>query len=232
MNLLQKIAFALSTIALLSFDSSRHPFLGVEGAIAFELGVKCHPDAPDICYGEKSFWSPSPAAICPEPPSNETCETVYLGGFGWEYTFVKGLEEGITDPNLIEDAKTNLVITVTLEDDETTCKVRIIGDDCSTCSAEGCDFGQIKYDCTNLNEGAESVDECVAVDEFFYPYPTYVFDSGAGKSADEKKDTDEKKDVEDTEALSSKSLNQVEHFGAILLAILGSATAALFAPYF
>ena len=176
MKVITRSIFAVSV--LWPFFDSRRPFLGVDGALMTELGVTCHPESKNLCYGIKTVWTPSPAVICPDPPSDETCATTYVGGWGWSYEFVHSLEEGITDPDIINNSMTGFTIKVTLDDDETTCVVNAKLD-CDFCSAEGCDgFGQIKYDCTNIHAGLSSLDECVALDEdFFFPFDVKSFDN-------------------------------------------------------
>jgi len=216
-----KVFIKTSIIALSIISCSFHS-LGVDGAISMEIGVTCHPKVPDICYGEKTAWSPSPALYCPDPPSNETCVPTYEGGWGWEYIFVKGLEEGTEDPEVIAGAKV-FTTRVTIEDDETTCNVSISGQDCSMCSAEDCDgFAEIKFNCTNLEKAVSSLDECVSVDEFFHPYPLTPI-STEKDSETGTKDTGEGTDVDALEAGSSVVVN----FGSIFLLTAGAAAAAL-----
>ncbi len=211
--------FKTSIFAFLIISSSSFHSLGVDGAISMEIGVTCHPEATHICYGEKTAWSPSPAFYCPDPPSNETCVPTYEGGWGWDYVFVEGLDEGTTDPDAIEVAKT-FTTSVTIEDDEATCNVSISGEDCSMCSAEDCDgFAEIKFDCTNLESAVSSLDECVSVDVFFFPYSlSQENDVSTGT-----KSTGEGTDVEALKAGSSV----VGTYGSIFLLTVGAAAAAL-----
>ena len=177
MTVLDKTKTLLSAIALLSFGSSQNYIIGVEGAIDLDYGVECHPDNPSICRAKKTSWTPSPVLSC---ASNETCVPTLAGGWGWEYNFMKGLEEGMEDEEVIDKTPVSLSIEVTLEDDETTCNIKVsdkgkmVDDDCQSCSAEGCEFGHVKYDCTNLfakGMGKSSLEECEAVDEpFLYPF--------------------------------------------------------------
>ncbi len=185
-----------------------------------EVGVTCHPESKEWCYGIKTVWTPSPALICPDPPSDETCAPTYEGGWGWSYEFVHSLEEGNTDPDIINNSLRGLTITVTLEDDETTCVVNA-KKDCDFCSAEGCDgFGQIKYDCTNIPTGLSSLDECVSLDEdFFLPFAINTLENLGTKEGKDFVDADASK-IEAPEAGSSI----VGGFGSIFLFTNGAAT--------
>lgn len=171
MNAFDKVKLVLSAIALLAFGSSQNHILGVEGAIAVEVGVVCHPDVASLCYRKKTYWSPSPAILCEDPSNEETCEQTYQGGWGWKYIFRKGLQEGTEDPEVIQQADAYMSIVVTIEDDKTTCNIKISEDDCEFCSAGGCEFGHVKYDCTNLvSKGKASLEECEPVDDpFLFP---------------------------------------------------------------
>lgn len=85
---------------------------------------------------------------------------------------MKGLKEGMEDPEAIRQAEKYLSLVVTIDDDESICNIQISDVDCNSCSAEGCEFGQVKYDCTNIDKGKASLETCEPVDDpFLYPYP-------------------------------------------------------------
>ena len=87
---------------------------------------------------------------------------------------MKGLKEGTEDPEVISQAAKYLSLVVTIEDDKSTCNVQISDFDCNSCSTEGCEFGQVKYDCTNIKKGKASLETCEPVDDpFLYPYPPF-----------------------------------------------------------
>jgi len=157
MNSFQRKIVALSAVAFSS--------LGVNAAYVSEIGVECREEAPEICVGRRYYYTPSPVSICPEEPPYWPCNTTYSGGWGWGQTFVEGLEEGIDDYLAIEEAKTGLEIEVRIEDDRSTCKVMVTkGSEyrgCKSCDAGDCGYLTIKYDCTNLEKGLSSLDECV-----------------------------------------------------------------------
>jgi len=140
----------------------------VDAATMMSVGVECLPEEPDVCIGELYGSSPSPVTM--------GGVTMYLGGHSWTYDFVSGLEEGTNDFKAIEAAKTGLSITISINDDGI-CHV-LVGDvTCSSCSTEGCNSyvtGSIKYDCTNLDNGGNTLDddECVSMEPFIYPFGT------------------------------------------------------------
>lgn len=150
----------------------------VDGYISMEYEVECLPEAPSLCVGSKVVYGPSPSIICDDPTDFEKCETIYSGGYGWEYSFVEGLDEGTTDCAEIDAAKTGFTVAVTIEDDGVTCEVSVGDFRCTSCSAEGCrgiEAGvtpsEVKFDCTNLPNGRASLDTCVALeDPFLYPF--------------------------------------------------------------
>jgi hypothetical protein len=175
MSIIQKTFFVLSVVALSSFDS-RHPFLGVDGAITFEPKVKCERGkaTKKVCVGETTISSPSPAIICTDPEDPDVCDTIYVGGYRWQYVFVKGLKNGVDDPNMIADAHFGPEVMVIVEDDKATCEVWVGNEQCQSCSAEGCEIsagGQssVKYDCTNISKGRKSLNKCAPLDPFLYP---------------------------------------------------------------
>ncbi len=218
MDVFHRVKFVLSVLVLLSFGSSQKNILGVDGAIVFEVGAVCHPDNPDMCYGEKTYWSPSPVTLCEGPSNNDTCETTYQGGWGWEYVFMKGLKEGMEDPEAIRQAEKYLSLVVTVDDDESTCNIQISDVDCNSCSTEGCAFGQVKYDCTNIEKGTASLETCEPVDDpFLYPYPPFE-GTNAADLATKKEDF-----VKDS---SSDSHYDVRKYPTI---VLGFAATLLFA---
>jgi len=163
MKILHNSVFAVSTAALLSFDSL---FLGVDGATWTEFLVKCHKKAPELCVGLTYYTTPIPAAIC---DADNNCETVYMGGYGYNFNFVEGLEEGLDDGNQIDDALTGLSTNVHIDDDEINCTVKIGDEECKKCSAKGCGDMEVKFDCTNLEKGIKSKRKCVSFDPFLYP---------------------------------------------------------------
>ena len=130
-------------------------------------------EAPEICIGEQVEYSPSPAIACVDLNDPNSCKTIYMGGYGWEYFFVEGLEDGTTNEALIEYAKTGLKVTVTVEDDKETCEVAVGDVACQSCSAQGCSSSgtpdAVRYDCTNLENGNTSI-ECVPLEPFLYPF--------------------------------------------------------------
>jgi len=158
----------------------------VDGALTFSLEVECLEKPKNVCIGSKTIASPSPFVVCNDYDNPDDCDKYYTGGYWWQYDFVKGVEEGITDFEIIEDAKTGLVVKVDFEDDTTTCAISVGDETCDMCSAVDCggvlpggctDFGcittgqpiAIKYDCTNLKMGKKSLDECVPLEPFVFP---------------------------------------------------------------
>jgi len=156
----------------------------VDAAAFMEVIVKCLPEDPDVCIGELFTATPSPAIMCKDPDTLATCETMYMGGYSWTYDFVEGLQEGTDDFDAIEAAKTGLSITIDVDDDAT-CKVLIGDETCSVCSTEGCNSdSSIKYDCTNIDNGGESFDECASMDDEPFIYPLRLASEEALESLD------------------------------------------------
>jgi len=169
-------------LVVVAFVAAFSSFDFVDGALSFTVEVECL-EKPNVCIGTKVIATPSPFSVCDE---NQDCVEGYSGGYLWEYEFVEGLEEGITDEEMIDDAKTGLKVRVDFEDDATTCAVSVGDETCDMCSAVDCggflpggctDFGcettgtpiAIKYDCTNLKKGKKSLDECVPLEPFVFP---------------------------------------------------------------
>lgn len=175
MTILQKTFFVLSVVALSSFDS-RHPFLGVDGAISLQMRVECQKKKGQkkVCVGEKTISSPSPMTICSDQNDENNCETIYSGGYRWNYVFVKGLANGVEDPDAIANAHFGPEVKVIVEDDKMTCEVWIGDEQCQSCSAEGCEItaggkSSVKYDCRNIQKGKKSHNKCAPLDPFLYP---------------------------------------------------------------
>jgi len=171
-------------LVVVAFIATFSSFDFVDGAISLVMGVECL-EKPNVCIGEKIIASPAIVRVC-NGNDYPDCDIAYSGGYWREYDFVKGLEEGITDCEIIDDAKTGLVVRVDFEDDATTCAVSVGDETCDMCSAvdcggvlpQGCtDSGcettgnpiAIKYDCTNLEMGKKSLDECVPLNPFVFP---------------------------------------------------------------
>ena len=161
--------------ALICFAVTLSSTLGVaRGAAAFSAIVECLPEAPTICVGEEGITTPSPAIDADNKP-------VMMGGYTWDYTFVEGLAEGTDDMDAIQAATTGLTVNVAMDTNATTCSITV-GDNgnstvCNSCSPVGCPestdaFSKfIAYDCTNLENGASSLDKCVSInDPFLYPF--------------------------------------------------------------
>jgi len=175
-------------LVVVAFIAAFSSFDFVDGAISRAYEVEClEKPKRNVCIGEKTIASPSMGMACDDYndyPDN--CDIAYVGGYSWEYVFVKGLEEGITDYEIINDAKTGLVVRVGFEDDATTCAVSVGDETCDMCSAVDCGGGlpqgctdsgcettgnpiAIKYDCTNLKMGKKSLNECVPLNPFVLP---------------------------------------------------------------
>jgi len=182
MTIIQKTFFALTTFVALSSFDSRHPFLGVDAGYYEESEVECmnkNKKKQKVCVGQKTRQTPSPSGIpiCYTDDPNENCEIPYVGGWKWTFGFVKGLAEGVTDPAAIADARTGPEVIVSIDEDKTTCEVRIGDEQCQSCSAEGCDnpgpteggTRSVKYDCRNINKGRKSGNKCAPLDQIFYP---------------------------------------------------------------
>ncbi len=172
MTIATKASFAAVALALFSFQSI--PPI-VDGAISIQTEVQCLLEEPDICIGEQTELGPTPTIECYDVNDPTSCRTTYIGGYTYQYVFVEGLEEGITDMRAIENAKTGSKITVYIEDDIDTCEVAIGTSSCQMCSTEGCPLvsgfpKSVKYDCTNFNKGKASFDECVSLEPFLYPF--------------------------------------------------------------
>ena len=138
-------------------------------------------EEPSVCIGERMEVGPTPIVVCLDPTDPTSCKTQKVGGYTYEYTFVEGLPEGTTDEVAIEKASTGSKITVYIEDDFSTrpesCNVAIGDRSCLKCSTEWCNTQSasgfpvgIKYDCTNINNGIASMDTCVPLEPFLYPF--------------------------------------------------------------
>lgn len=134
--------------------------------------VKCQPSNPDICIGEMTLSGPSPYFSCPEGFTDESeCVGGYKGGWTWDFSFVDGLLEGSPTEVLTEEERTEHFtgpeLFITLDDDESTCSVSLLGAPCNSC--EVCNFAesQISADCTNLPSGG--IVECEIPGPMFYP---------------------------------------------------------------
>jgi len=176
-------------LVVVAFIAAFSSFDFVDGAIARAIEVEClEKPKQNVCIGEKTIASPYMAMVCDDYNDYPDCDIAYRGGYWWEYHLVNGLEEGIKDYEIIDDAKTGLVVRVDFEDDATTCTVSVGDETCDMCSAvdcggvlpQGCtDSGcettgkpiAIKYDCTNLKMGKKSLDECVPLNPFVFPLP-------------------------------------------------------------
>lgn len=136
---------------------------GVEAAAYSSGTVECLPESStDICVGEASFYTPSPAVACDDPTDPNNCTTLYLGGYSWKYEFVQGLENGTDiynlDPDVAAKAKTGLVVTVTIDDDSA-CSIDVGNNEtCKACSDANCggNATAISFDCTNVPNGRAS----------------------------------------------------------------------------
>ncbi|KAL3923836.1 MAG: hypothetical protein SGILL_001412 [Bacillariaceae sp.] len=143
-------------------------------AAAFQSAtVVCHEDALDeICAGYSFFTTPSPGDLCIDPDDFTTCQTIYEGGWSWTYTFIEGFEDGTDltqeDQEEVAAAETGLEVTVTMEDDQSTCEITVGNETCAGCSAAECVVANVTYDCLNIDMGSLSMD-CVEVEPIFYP---------------------------------------------------------------
>ena len=144
----------------------------VEAWVALDPTVKCQPSSPDICIGEMALSGPSPFINCPEDFTDESeCEGGYMGGWTWDFHFVEGLDEGSPTEALSEEERAEHFIGpevfITLDDDQSTCSVSLLGAPCSSCVV--CNFAesQISADCTNLPFGG--IVECETPGPMFYP---------------------------------------------------------------
>jgi len=132
--------------------------------------VKCLEESPEVCIGVTYQTGPSPKVICDDPADSNSCRTKFVGGYSWTWDFVEGLEEGESDMDKIDNAKTSARIKVKI--DKGNCTIDFGGEQCAVCSVSDCgsDLKTISYDCTNLENGKSSGDQCeVFADPFFYP---------------------------------------------------------------
>lgn len=145
----------------------------VNGAAFTSATVVCLEDSMDeICVGNAFFTTPSPGELCEDPDDPDTCETIYEGGWTWEYHFIEGFDEGtdltLEDPDDVAAAETGLVVSISLDDDGSTCEIMVGNETCAECSAAECTGLNVTYDCTNVDMGGMSM-ECVTLEPIFYP---------------------------------------------------------------
>ena len=165
------VVVVATAVALASTTST-----GVEAAAYSSGTVECLPESStDICVGEAFFTSPSPAVACDDPTDPNNCTTLYLGGYSWKYEFVQGLENGTDvsdlDPDVAANAKTGLVVTVTIDDDDSACSIDVGNNEtCNACSDANCggNATAISFDCTNVPNGRAST-SCEPLEKIFYP---------------------------------------------------------------
>jgi hypothetical protein len=162
MNSFVRFSLAIAALAVSSAD-----------AAAFQSAtVVCLEDNDEICVGNAFFTTPSPAETCEDPDDPDTCTTVYEGGWTWEYSFIEGFDEGtdltLEDPDDVAAAETGLTVSISLDDDESTCEIMVGNETCAECSAAECTGFNITYDCTNVEMGGMSMD-CESLEPIFYP---------------------------------------------------------------
>jgi len=135
-----------------------------------DVNVTCLPEEP----GKKRKCSGFTEKTTPSPVSS---------GWSWQWNMVDsrfeedGLEEGESDYSIVQNFRTGETVRVNLTDDGA-CTITVNDTKtCHGCQSEqaGCFDGensQIKFDCTNLENGIRSpVGECVSLhDPFFYPF--------------------------------------------------------------
>ena len=141
-------------------------FVVIDAAISSTYTVRCLERAPQICVGETTVQTPNMYAY-----SNGT--TVSSGKRSWEYEFVEGLVEGESyyyDRDILNKAKTGHYVYVEMENDQTVCGIFVDGELCQSCSTCGFDSFEVRYNCTNLENGGDSGENCVSVQSpFLYP---------------------------------------------------------------
>ena len=151
---------------------SPHPFaeaaeFAAKIALSYSTTVHCHPSDRNICVGYMTSYGPFPLSICDDEGFN--CDMMYddmLGGYGWNYVFVRGLRQNDPLPSSdLDEYKTGLVVDVRLENDGLTCEVAVGSTTCQSCVP--CSVAAVSADCTNLPEGRNI--ECEALGPVFYP---------------------------------------------------------------
>jgi len=117
----------------------------------------------EVC-GIYEGFGPSPAML-------ENGTTVYLGGYGTNYTIIQGLEAGTdtTAVNVPAEAYTGIGIYV-YRDDNDACNVTVTlrgsgQEDCQACSY--CGNETYSADCTNLENGRDV--NCESTTSIFFP---------------------------------------------------------------
>ncbi len=167
-------SFALAALALFSHPSNSNRLFLVDAAISIQTEVQCLLEEPTICIGQQTELGPTPAIDCSDLSDPTSCKTIYIGGYTYQYTFVQGLEEGNTDVEAIEKAKTGTTVTVYIDNDESTCEVAIGIRSCLKCSTDGCTSSgfpnAVKYDCSNLKNGRSNMDTCAPLEPFLNPF--------------------------------------------------------------
>ncbi len=203
-------SFALASLALFSYQSYSNRSFLVDGAISIQTEVQCLLDNPTVCIGQQTELGPTPAIECSDLSDPTSCKTIYIGGYTYQYTFVEGLEEGNTDVEAIERAKTGSTVTVYIDDDESSCEVAIGIHSCITCSTDGCTTSgfpnAVKYDCSNLAFGRSNMDECTPLEPFLYPIRAIEAPSAVLKDERNDETTDETKDETKDEKRPEKKL--------------------------
>lgn len=176
MNSFTRLFLAAAAMAISSADA----------AAFVSTTVVCVDDMDEVCVGNSFFTTPSPGTLCEDPSDPSTCETIYEGGWSWEYNFIEGYEEGtdlsLEDPDDVTAAETGLVISIMLEDDATTCEIMVGNETCAECSAVGCTGLNVTYDCTNVDMGAMSM-ECEPLEPIFYPLEMFNSTGGTDDEA-------------------------------------------------
>ena len=162
--------FSMATAATLLLASKY-----ANAAASQSAEVMCLDDMEEICVGFAFFTTPSPGELCVDPDDETTCETIFEGGYSWTYSFIEGFEEGTDlteeDAEEVAAAETGLEVTVTMEDDLSTCEITVGNETCAACSAAECTGFNVTYDCLNVDMGSMSMD-CVPVEPIFYPLET------------------------------------------------------------
>ena len=146
-----KFSFA-SALLLLATCSTAMAFA------SWDYTVSCDEATPEICRGEMYFQSPS---LAMPDPFDENPEPEYNGKYAWDYTFVRGLQDGYT-PEFTYPIDFGIyaygpTVEIEMDVDAVHCTVKVGNETCNTCQL--CVLGYwsnekqnatFSADCTNL----------------------------------------------------------------------------------
>jgi hypothetical protein len=227
MNTKSSCYLVAATAAALSTSTA-----GVEAAAYMSGTVECLPESPTICVGSAFFTSPSPAVACNDPTDPDNCISSNVGGYSWEYNFVKGLENGTStfdlEQNVIDKAETGLVVTVKIDDDSA-CTIDVGNNDtCAACSDVNCggDATAISFDCTNVENGRASKG-CEPLEKILYPL--MIDDTTDSMLKENTESSVDGIDIgADTSSSSSSLSSPFSSFSSVAMSVVGFGTLANF----